>query len=1064
MNKSITHALGLTLLLLFSGCIGPFSSESSETEVIEDKSPVLEFYSVNDVIWGNSVLLSGKVNDELLQDVTIIITVSIVSLEVYEKPDGQGYWEFIIEDLEPGNYSVTVTALDKAEKQSESLTKEFTILLPDEDDATLTIWRKQIWFESGDEVQITGQLEHNFIESCSLNGGIIWGDNVIGNNTARINFSSDVIFFDSNSGSFHIILTPEQNFTALVIANCGLYTLSVVSTNVSGNILDELVADADDDGIPDDFDSCPNGDSIRLPTMDYDSDGCKDATEDNDDDNDGVQDIDDNCEKGELGWFSNPINDKDGDGCRDDSEDDDDDGDGVIDLDDDCLDSPYGWTSSFVSDYDRDGCRDSDFDLDDDNDGIQDVNDLCPKGVIGWFPSSINDRDSDGCRDSDEDLDDDNDSVLDSNDTCPETIIGFSVNEFGCAEYEWDSDNDGVMDDVDQCEGTPNGLLVNEQGCADLDGDGVYANVDVCPNSPNRWSVDVDGCAVIQHPVSWSTGSYSNSRFGKASDFSFNTKFDGNWRFSIQWDGNSTYLFIFLQSSSSYMSSIWNQNVGTLLSEVPENCHIFFGSYDSDWQSDVDAMANRVNSYRNTQNEEGKLWVDDNVHFVYQQAGSIGGGLGSVISSWSQFYYGIDRFQQWREIGSLYNWARSWSSEPEYRFDYLAKEPQMWNAEYPVEMRKHDSAITVVDLWQSQRHSGGWGSGHKSFANGTFPNSTTMLSFNTMEVYMHHGCSERRDRYQKSDGTWGGCHEWDYDQRLNICQEVGNHSTCGDEFVRYITTYGREGRWLTDISTYLFMVQGGGLQEFRYGGANGGWLNISVYLSTWDDDGLRPTSAEYAFSGGTFRGEYNNQSQYKRIHNLSIPSGTDKVVISSVVTGHGFGKDDANCAEFCNHEHRFSMNGFVTQEDHPMAGNSTVSSDREGCAKETHAGTVANQKGSWPYGRAGWCAGQDTKPWVWDITNWVDWSGGSNLMQYQGLYDGVNYIPQNEQSSGTNQDIRVTSYIVYYTNISNINISIQMFTDEPYSPLQNDSNGEIILSPQIEAWLRDDYFLSSIDD
>ncbi len=256
------------------------------------------------------------------------------------------------------------------------------------------------------------------------------------------------------------------------------------------------------------------------------------------------------------------------------------------------------------------------------------------------------------------------------------------------------------MDDADTCQGTPSGLVVNEQGCADLDGDGVFANIDQCPDSPPRWSVDSIGCAVIQNPVAWDSGPHSSARFGKTADFNFATKYDWNWRLTTEWDGKSTYLFIFLQSSSSYMNTIWTQNVGTLLSAVPSNCHIFFGSYDSDWQSDVDTMASRVSSYRNSQSEEGKSWVDDNVHFVYQQAGSIGGGLGSVISSWSQFYYGIDRFQQWREVGSLYNWAKTFSSDPDYRFDYLAKEAQMWNAEYPVEMRKHDPAVTVVDLWE----------------------------------------------------------------------------------------------------------------------------------------------------------------------------------------------------------------------------------------------------------------------------------------------------------------------------------------------------------------------------
>ena len=100
-----------------------------------------------------------------------------------------------------------------------------------------------------------------------------------------------------------------------------------------------------------------------------------------------------------------------------------------------------------------------------------------------------------------------------------------------------------------------------------------------------------------------------------------------------------------------------------------------------------------------------------------------------------------------------------------------------------------------------------------------------------------------------------------------------------------------------------------------------------------------------------------------------------------------------------------------------MAGNSTVSSDSEGCAKEMGNGANANQLGSWPFGRAGWCAGQDVKPWIFDITDWIDWTNGQNSMRYQGLYNGQNYVPQNEQS-GANQNIHANIWIVYYTNIS----------------------------------------------
>jgi hypothetical protein len=120
-----------------------------------------------------------------------------------------------------------------------------------------------------------------------------------------------------------------------------------------------------------------------------------------------------------------------------------------------------------------------------------------------------------------------------------------------------------------------------------------------------------------------------------------------------------------------------------------------------------------------------------------------------------------------------------------------------------------------------------------------------------------------------------------------------------------------------------------------------------------------------------------------------------------------------------------------------MAGNSTVGSDNEGCAKEMQNGALTNQFGTWPYGRAGWCAGQDVKPWTYDITQWVDVIGNQNSLQYQGLYNGQNYEPQNEQS-GANQDIHANIWVVYYTNISMSNGSAQMDSNSVPAPPSND--------------------------
>ena len=83
-------------------------------------------------------------------------------------------------------------------------------------------------------------------------------------------------------------------------------------------------------------------------------------------------------------------------------------------------------------------------------------------------------------------------------------------------------------------------------------------------------------------------------------------------------------------------------------------------------------------------------------------------------------------------------------------------------------------------------------------------------------------------------------------------------------------------------------------------------------------------------------------------------------------------------------------------------------------------------------------------------------------MQYQGLYNGVNYVPQNEQSSGTNQDIRVTSYIVYYTNISSSNVSGAM-AENSEQPMENNPPSNSTVKVEFQVWVRDEYCTTEND-
>lgn len=224
--------------------------------------------------------------------------------------------------------------------------------------------------------------------------------------------------------------------------------------------------DADQDGITDDLDLCPQ---VAGPA---ELKGCPDS------DGDGVADYEDACPT-YAGL-------KELNGCPDS------DGDGVSDKDDECpnlagLKSNKGCPSK---DRDNDGVPDAEDKCPDeagtksnmgcpsadrDNDGVPDVDDKCPDEA----GTSAND----GCPLSDLD----NDGIEDEKDSCPNRAGPASTN--GCP----DRDRDGIADFDDKCPDQAGIAAYN--GCPDTDGDGIDDSRDRCPNSAGP--VSNNGCPEI---------------------------------------------------------------------------------------------------------------------------------------------------------------------------------------------------------------------------------------------------------------------------------------------------------------------------------------------------------------------------------------------------------------------------------------------------------------------------------------------------------------------------------------------------------------------------------------
>jgi len=169
-------------------------------------------------------------------------------------------------------------------------------------------------------------------------------------------------------------------------------------------------SDNDNDGVPEDVDTCPDTPSGEN----VDENGCSESQKDSD--GDGVNNALDECPDTEEGQDVNET------GC-----------------------------TTGTSEAGGETVEDAD------GDGIADDIDQCPETPEG---EAVDDE---GCSDTQKDSD--ADGVTDDIDECQETMEGSTVDENGCSDAQKDSDNDGVNDDTDACPETPEGETVDETGC-----------------------------------------------------------------------------------------------------------------------------------------------------------------------------------------------------------------------------------------------------------------------------------------------------------------------------------------------------------------------------------------------------------------------------------------------------------------------------------------------------------------------------------------------------------------------------------------------------------------------
>ncbi len=541
---------------------------------------------------------------------------------------------------------------------------------------------------------------------------------------------------------------------------------------------------------------------------------------------------------------------------------------------------------------------------------------------------------------------------------------------------------------VAACSDTAPAGRAESSGCAggtcspDADGDGVPDDVDQCSETEANEPVNDVGCPIRLEAVPWSTGPYGTNIRDTAGDFTLET-LDGPLTFSKAWTGQDSWVFFTRSPEVPELEQAWESDPLALLKESPGSVHYVFLSAGTDPAVDVAALESRFATALRKLGAPEK-WTG-RLHFVPTPPAQLDPVLKAFADAHAKHRYtsrafAIDRFQRWRQVGMLGSFTGSGEVRGEMR--YLSRVPLGFDYERSIEREQAALRPTEVVIADGFVHPGGWEAGNKSRLEATFPSAEQMKSFDSMAIYAYTSCPNHLE------GSDNGCPAWDMAHHLMLCDEA-DPSSCETELVRYITSYHREGEWRTDISPLLPLLASGGKRTFEYRGPNSYGLHLVIQL--WND----PAKTERPIAIKKLWGAAPEETPWDDKYNDALapvtfdfdPKTASRVEIVAALTGHGFGSTTENCAEFCNHQHQFALNGTpLSLLEYPNAGK------MEGCYARVAQGVVPNQYGTWPFGRSGWCPGQDVELETVEMTDAL--RPGENVLDYEVFFQKKNYTPR----------------------------------------------------------------------
>ena len=470
------------------------------------------------------------------------------------------------------------------------------------------------------------------------------------------------------------------------------------------------------------------------------------------------------------------------------------------------------------------------------------------------------------------------------------------------------------------------------------------------------------------------------------------------WDFAENWTGNDSYIFIHLQPSASLSTALWGSTTKSqLLANSPTNVHYFFLSSRTTSASDIDNIKLEFDEIINGLPPIEQAHWKSHLHFVPERSLDMNNWLADALDGKKAL--AIDSFQKIREIGYLGNPA---TFNGTY-IHYLAHEAEYFKYELGVfsDTGEPYDEITVFDR---THYTGGWAASISETI--TLPSDSQLSEYDKIEVELLRGCPDANMNYSDA-----GCDDYDRIARMFICDEDGSNCL---EITKWITPFDRQPHSLTDITPMLAAFRPGGTKTIKF--QESGWPNslLTLKIRMYDLENNSSSSQQIIpIWNGTvlFNPDYNDNRPPTP---FVVPSNTTKVEFVTSITGHGWGSAGCfNCAEFCNSKHIFEVNGgvFEFEKAHPNASDNDYCMELSTIAQ----GVIPNQYGTWGYGRAGWCPGQDVKLYITDITDFMS-LGDENIIDYSACrVSGSSCVaPPTCGGDGYCPEIAMFSYIIIY--------------------------------------------------